>query len=205
MGLNLYTNNAWVNRSSTLIPVYETTESNGFWTGGLKVGGAQIGQIYENEFYTLIGQNEQYEVRKINFRNSAGQWATGYIEPEIRDDLGEYDWVKYQEPYAYYCVSSGGTSLALAGNIGGYYAHGLRRPVTVLNPSGTAVATFGPGLIIGASDSACGQSNTTYMRFEKLSVDNGASWEDLVPSGSGYGFVSLQLENGSMPSDRSIL
>ena len=202
MGLDLYTNNAWVNRSSTLIPVYETTESNGFWTGGLKVGGAQIGQIYENEFYTLIGQNEQYEVRQINFRNSAGQWATGYIEPEIRDDSGEYAWVKYQEPYAYYCVSSDGTSLASAGTIGGYYAHGLSRNVTVLTPNGNYAKTLGPGAIIGTVYSTCGQTYTTFMRFDIVSYD-GVGYENLTSG--GYGFVSLQLEAGSMPNNRSIL
>ena len=202
--MDIQSNNAWVNRSDTLIPVYETTVSSPIHTGGVTAGGSQIGQIYANEFYTLIGEDNYVTCRKICFRNSAGESASGFIETSPGTTLGNYDWVNYQEPFAYYCVSSSGTGLALAGNIGGYYAHGLRRNVTVIDANGHFATTLG-GVIIGASDSRCGQNFTTYMRFEKVSYDGGSSWQDLLDDGYGYFFVSLQLEAGSMPNNRSVL
>ena len=45
---------ALVNRSSTNIPVYSKFVHSSVHTGSQTAGGEQIGQIYPNEFYTLV-------------------------------------------------------------------------------------------------------------------------------------------------------
>lgn len=201
--MDLWTNNAWVNLSGTLIPVYSSIVPSDGHVGTVTAGGSQIGTIYVNEYYTLIGEQNNVTSRKINFRNSAGQWTYGYIETSPGYTFGDYAWVKYQQGFADFCVSADGSSLAPAGSINGYYAHGLRRSVTVLHPNGNYSSTLWPGLIIGAVDSHCGDIYSTFMKFEKVSYDGAVTWQDLTSDGSGY--VDLQLASGSMPSNRSVL
>lgn len=130
---------ALVNRSGTQIPVYEKTVRSGAHTGSLTAGGAQIGVIYPNEFYTIIPDESPYiTCYRIIFQNPNGTQAEGYIETSPGYTLPDYAWAQYQEPYHYY--NSNGSTLVSAARemIGGtsYYiftVYGSAR--NYLNPS----------------------------------------------------------------------
>jgi len=195
---------AWVNRSGSNIPVYEKTVSSSFHTGGLTVGGSQIGTIAPNGFYTLIPNDSFYITSyQIIFRNSSGAQATGFIETSPGYTLGDYAWVQYQEPYHFY--NSNGTTLSASAteSIGGttYRIFTVEKAVTYRNPSGVSQGTLAVGTKLATTQSTAGQTYGGYMLFTKKKVGAG-SWTDLVTG--GYGFVDLGLSLGAMPNNRAI-
>lgn len=108
---------ALVNRSSTKIPVYEKIVRNGCFTGGITAGGAQIGIIYPNEFYTIIPDPDSMYITsyEIIFSNPQGKETHGYIETTEGYSAGvdtDFGWAQYQEPYHYY--NSNGSTLVKA-------------------------------------------------------------------------------------------
>ncbi|GHU37880.1 hypothetical protein FACS1894105_10780 [Clostridia bacterium] len=195
---------AWVNRSSTNIPVYSTLVSSPAHTGGHTVGGTQVGTIYPNEFYTLV-PNDSFYITSflIIFRNGSGSQTTGYIETSPGYTLDNYGWVAYQEPYHYY--NSNGSSLiaSTSETIGGtsYRTFTVNKAVTYRNPSGVSQGTLAVGTKLATIASTAGQTYGGYMVFYKKKA-SGGSWQDLVSD--GYGFVDLGLSQGSVPSDRAI-
>jgi hypothetical protein len=201
---------AWVNRSSSNIPVYEKTVSSQAHTGGITAGGAQIGTIYPNEFYTLIPnpENPPFTVNYITsyqiiFRDGSGVQKTGYIETSPGYTLGEYGWVSSQEPYHYF--NSNGSSLVSSAteSISGvtYRIFTVQKAVTYRNSAGTSQGTLAVGTKLATDQSTTGQTYGGYMLFKKKKVGSGA-WQDLVSG--GYGFVDLGLSQGSMPNNRAI-
>jgi hypothetical protein len=201
---------AWVNRSTSNIPVYEKTVSSGAHTGGVTAGGTQIGTIYPNECYTLIPnpENPPFTVNyvtcyQIIFRDGNGVEKKGYIETSPGYTLGEYGWVSSQEPYHYF--NSNGSSLVNSAteNIGGvtYRIFTVQKAVTYRNSSGASQGTLAVGTKLATDQSTTGQTYGGYMLFKKKKVGSG-SWQDLI--GSTYGFVDLGLSQGSMPNGRAI-
>ncbi len=194
---------AWVNRSNTNIPVYEKTVSSQIHTGGITVGGTQVGVIYPNEFYTLVPNDSHYITNYlIIFRDGAGSQRTGYVESSPGYTLGYYGWVQYQEPYHYY--NSNGSSLTASAteSISGkaYRIFTVKKAVTYRNPAGISQGTLSVGTKLATDSSTAGQSYGGHMLFQKKKT--GSTWSDLVSG--GYGFVDLGLSGGSMPNDRAI-
>lgn len=197
---------ALVNRSGTTIPIYEKIVRNGCFTGGVTVGGAQIGVIYPNEFYTIIPDESPYITSyQIVFQNPSGEQAKGYIETSYGYTLGDYAWAQYQEPYHYY--NSNGSTLVPAAreSIGGtsYYiftVHGS--PRNYVNPAGKDLGVLSIGTKLATTCSTTGKTFGGYMLFAKKKPPGG-SWQNLVAGGT-YGFVNLGLASGSFPSNRHI-
>jgi hypothetical protein len=196
---------AWVNRSSSNIPVYEKTVSSSIHTGGLTVGGTQIGTIFPNEFYTLVPNSSFYITNyQIIFRDGNGVQKTGYIETSPGYTLGDYAWVQYQEPFHFY--NSNGSSLVASAseNIGGttMRVFTVKKAVIFRNSAGTSQGTLAVDTKIATDQSTAGQTYGGFMLFKKRKVGTGA-WQDLV-SGATHGFVDLGLSQGSMPNNRAI-
>lgn len=197
---------ALVNRSGTKIPVYEKTVRSDYHTGSLTVGGAQIGAIYPNEFYTIIPQDSPYiTCYRIIFQNPKGLKAEGYIETSPGLTLGDYAWAQYQEPYHYY--NSDGSTLVKATRetIGSTYyyvftVYGTAR--SYMNPAGKSQGSLPVGTKLATTCSTTGQTYGDHMLFYKKKLPGG-SWQNLV-SGGTYGFVHLGLGVGSFPSNRPI-
>lgn len=200
---------AVVNNSSYQIPVYEKMVQSGAFTGSITTGGAQIGVIYPNEFYTVIPNDSSYITSyHIIFQNPQGNQVGGCIETSYGYSAGVFTdkpWVADQEPYHYF--NSDGTKLVPSAKetINGktyriFTVYGSPRPYrtptgalqTVNLPVGTKLAT---------NESSTGQNYGGYMVFNKKKLPNG-SWQDLVST--GYGFVDLGLNVGSFPSNRPI-
>lgn len=196
---------ALVNRSGTRIPVYEKIVSASGYTGTITAGGAQIGEIYPNEFYTIIPNDSPYITSyEIIFQNPNGKEVHGYIETARISTYPAYEWGEYQEPYHFY--NSNGTELVKAPtiNFGGtihytFTVYGSPRPYR--NPAGTLMGTLPVGTKLATTSSTTGQTYGGYMLFNKKMLPNG-SWQDLVST--GYGFVDLGLSVGSFPSNRPI-
>lgn len=204
------TRHAIVNRSNTKIPVYEKTVSSPAHAGGITAGGAQIGVIFPNEFYTLIPNPDNPPITinyitcyQIIFRDGNGVEKRGYIETSPGYTLGAYAWAQYQEPFHYY--NSNGSSLVASAQetIGGtsYRIFTVKKSVTYRNASGVSQGTLAVGTKIATTQSTTGQSYGGHMLFSKKKIGSG-SWQDLVSG--GYGFVDLGLSKGAMPSDRAI-
>lgn len=197
---------ALVNRSSTTFPVYEKTVHSDGHTGGLTAGGAQIGVIYPNEFYTIIPQDSPYiTCYRIIFQNPNGLQAEGYIETSPGLTLGDYAWAQYQEPYHYY--NSDGSALVKAAreSIGGtsYYIFTVYgSPRNYLNPAGKDLGVLSIGTKLATTCSTTGKTFGGYMLFAKKKPPGG-SWQNLVAGGT-HGFVNLGLASGSFPSNRHI-
>lgn len=195
---------AWVNRASQSIPVYEKLISSQVHTGSITVGGAKIGAIYTDEFYTLVPNSSFYITSyKIYFRNSSGAQVTGYIESSPGYTLGDYAWVQYQEPYHYYNSSGSALGISATESIGGvtYRIFTVKKAVTYRNSGGTSQGTLAVGTKLATTQSTTGQTYGGYMLFSKKKVGSGA-WQDLVSG--GYGFVDLGLSKGSSPNNRAI-
>lgn len=202
---------AWINRSSSKIPVYEKTVSSQAHTGGVTAGGTQIGTIYQNEFYTLVPnpENPPFTVNYITsyqiiFRDGNGAQKTGYIETQpngVSNPMAP--WYNSQEPYHYF--NSDGSSLVSSATetIGGtsYRIFTVKKAVTYRNSAGTSQGTLAVGTKLATTQSTTGQTYGGYMLFSKKKVGSGA-WQDLASG--GYGFVDLGLSQGSMPNTRAI-
>lgn len=195
---------ALVNRAGQSIPVYgKRVHQDGFF-GSLTVGGSKIGEIYPNEFFTIVpDESPNVTSYLIYFQNPSGKQATGYIETSRGMTLPDYEWAAYQEPYQYY--NSNGTTLVKAERevIGGtnYYIFTVHSPRPYVTPSGVMQNGLPVGTKLATTSSTTGQTLGGYMLFNKKKLPNG-SWQDLVPS--GYGFVDLGLNVGSFPSNRPI-
>ena len=201
---------AWVNRSSTQIPVYGSLVKSSGHVGGLTPGGTQVGSIYKNEFYTLIPQPSTIQSPnyltwfEIIFRNGSGVERKGYIETQpngVSNPLA--GWVSSQEPYHYF--NSNGSSLVSSAteSIGGttYRIFTVKKAVTYRNSAGTSQGTLAVGTKLATNQSTTGQTYGGYMYFAKKKVGSG-SWQNLTSG--GYGFVDLGLSKGSEPSTRAI-
>jgi hypothetical protein len=203
---DISSNNAWINRSDTLITVYDSLYAD---EGGMHhAGGNIIGHIYVNEFFTAIGDTT-YEngncVVNIYFRTAAGNMASGWINIADFPEYPWYDWVNYQEPYHYY--NSNGSTLidstviTISGT--GYRQFSLSRAVTVRAISGSVYTTLNPdNTLIATNTSHTGQNYPGYMEFQKVKIGQGG-WANLC--GTTYGYVDLDLAHGSMPNNRSVL
>jgi len=198
---------AYVNRSSTGIPVYSKRAASSVHNGSISVDkSTRIGTIYQNEFYTVVpNDSSNITCYKIYFRNSSGQQASGYIETSPGLTLGDYAWASYQEPYMYY--NSNGTTLIASATetIGGktyriFTVHGYARGYRKTN--GDYVGTLSVGTKLATTSSTSGVNFPGYMQFFKKKIPGG-SWQDLI-SGATYGFVDLGLSVGSTPSTRPI-
>ena len=193
---------AYVNRSSTNIPVYDSLVRSQYHAGGVTVGGEVIGQIYPNECYTVIPEYPNLSYYKIIFRNKLGNRVEAYIESSPGYTLEDYAWVKYQEPYHYY--NSNGSSLVSAETsvINGVkqYIFTVKKAVTYLTPSGTNLGKLAVGTRLATNCSTCGQTHGDYMLFNMKNT--GSGWVSLCSS--GYGFVDLGFSVGSLVSNRAI-
>lgn len=195
---------AYVNRSSTSIPVYEKFVANPLYTGNTSAGGSQIGTIDPGEFYTLIPNSSFYQTSwKIVFRQ-AGVKLTGVIESSKGYTLGNHPWAATQEAYHYY--NSNGSSLVSSAtetiNGTSYRIFTVNKAVTYRNPSGTSLGTLAVGTKLATNESTTGQTYSDYMLF-RMKKPSGGSWANLV-SGGTYGFVDLGFLLGSTPSARAI-
>ena len=203
---------AWVNRSSTNIPVYNSLVSSGAHVGGVTAGGGSAGAIYPNEFYTLVPnpENPPFSYNnvtsyKIIFRNGSGNQTVGYIET----NPGGYTnpmaaWLSSQEPYHYF-NSNGSTLVSSASEtISGstYRIFTVNKAVTYRNSAGVSQGTLAVGTKLATNQSTTGETYGGYMVFHKKKVGTG-SWQNLV-SGSDYGFVDLGLSQGSEAATRAI-
>lgn len=190
------------------IPVYEKMVTNGAFAGSITAGGAQIGVIYPNEFYTIIpNESSNFSSYHIIFQNPNGVQTKGCIETTSGYSAGvvtDYAWAQYQEPYHYY-NSNGSTLVAAAKEtINGksyriFTVYGSAR--SYRNPSGTLLGTLPVGTMLATNESTTGQTYGGYMVFNKKKLPNGY-WQDLTST--GYGFVDLGLSVGSFPSNRPI-
>lgn len=198
---------AWVNRSSTIIPVYEGIGN--FGAGHTTAGGTQIGSIYPGEFYTTRLRGNYLTYHEIRFRNSNGTQATGFIETLPQGHTyPEAAWVATQEPYHYY--NSNGSSLVVAptmsiGNVT-YRIFTVKKPVVYRDPNGNNLGTLEVGTRLLTDQSTTGSTYAGYMLFKKAKSSAGGSsagsWFDL--SSAGYAFVDLGLSKGSEPASRAI-
>jgi hypothetical protein len=204
--LDISGNYAWVNRSDSLIPVWDSLvlDSAGF----SEAGGNQIGNIYSGEFWTCR-TNTDYEGSDskvhVLFRNSAGAQTWGYVQIRPYPEGDIYDWVNYQEPYHYYNSNGsslvGSTSVSINGTA--YRQFSLSRAVTVRAISGSVYSTLNPdNTLIATNTSHTGDNYSGYMEFQKIKIAQG-NWANLC--GTTYGYVDLDLAHGSMPSNRSVL
>lgn len=196
---------AVVNRSSSRIAVYGSLISSGGHVGGLTAGGTKVGEIYPNEFYTVVPNSSPYITSfKIIFRNGNGNQTTGYIETNPDGYTNPMaSWYNSQEPYHYY--NSNGSSLDGSAketiNSTTYRIFTVKKAVTYRNSGGTSQGTLAVGTKLATTQSTTGQSYSGYMLFSKKKVGTG-SWQDLTSG--GYGFVDLGLGLGSEPSTRAI-
>lgn len=197
---------AYVNRSSSQIPVYSSLVHSSVHTGSITVGGSQIGRLYPNEFYTVIPNSSAYITSyEIVFRNSSGSMQHGYIETSPGYTLDNYTWVKSQELYHY--TNSNGSSLVSAArqNIGGtnYYVFTVSGSArNYRKKNGSLVGALLSGTQLATDQSTTGVTYPGYMVFKKKKLPNG-TWTNLI-SGEDYGFVDLGLSVGSSPSNRPI-
>lgn len=197
---------AWVNRSSSTIPVYQGIGD--FGAGHFTAGGTQIGSIYPNEMYTTRYRDNYLTYYEIRFRNSSGNMTTGYIETLPQGyTYPEAAWVASQELYHYF--NSNGSTLTTSATVSldgvTYRKFTVNSAVTYRNPSGTSQGTLPVGALLLTDQSTTGSTYPGYMLFKKVSYTGGTtygSWADLTSS--GYGFVDLGLSLGSMPSNRPI-
>lgn len=199
---------ALVNRSSTNIPVYGQFVHSCVHTGSQTAGCEKIGQIYPNEFYTLVPSSVSRYISsfQIRFRNLSGKEAIGYIETQIDYSWGDYSWAQYQEPYHYYSSTGSGLTVAKTETIDGkthyiFTVHDSARPY--MDPNGNSKGTLPVGTQLAALGSTTGQTHGGYMLFNKKKEPGVNSWQDLI-SGGTYGFVDLRLSVGSIPSKRPI-
>lgn len=195
-----------VNRSGSNIPVYSELVHSSYHTGGITVGGTQIGTIYPNEFYVVFKNNSAYVTSyKIGFRNSSGAFTIGYIETSPGYSLDDYAWAEYQEPFHYY--NSTGSSLTYADteNINGstYYVFTVKKAVAAITSSGRSLGTITVGTKLATKASTAGASNDQYMIFYYKQASGSSSWNP-IDSQNSYAFVDTNLDSGSMPSNRSI-
>ena len=197
---------AFVNRSSSQIPIYSSLVSSSIHTGGITVGGSQIGRIYPNEFYTVIPNSSSYITSyEIVFRNSNGAEQHGYIETSPGSTLDDYTWAKSQEAYHY--TNSNGSSLVSATRLTidgkSYYVFTVSGSArNYRKKNGSLVGALLSGTLLATDQSTTGQTYPGYMIFKKKKLPNGA-WTNLI-SGEDYGFVDLGLSVGSSPSNRPI-
>lgn len=194
---------AFVNRSSTNIPIAKSLIHSSIHTGSVTTSAETIGYIYPGECYTVIPNSSSYFTSfKICCRNSAGSQALGYIETSPGSTFDDYAWAAYQEPYHYY--NSNGSSLVSAATetISGttYRIFTVKKAVKYYNPSGVLQGTLAVGTKLATTQSTTGQSNPHLMLFSKKNV--GGSWSNLCSS--GYGFVDLGFNVGSKPNNRAI-
>ena len=195
---------AYVNRSSTNIPVYEKFVQNSLFNQNVTAGGAQIGTITPNEFYTLIPNSSFYQTSwQIVFRHN-GVKLNGFIESSKGITLGNQPWAATQEPYHYY--NSNGTTLVNSATetISGttYRIFTVNKAVSYRNPNGTSQGSLAVGTKLATYESTTGQTYPDHMLF-RLKKTSGGSWANLV-SGGTYGFVDLGFTLGSSPSARAI-
>lgn len=193
---------AFVNRSSTSIPVYSSLTNSAYHTGSVTVGGSELGKIYPDECYTVIPHGTYCTYRKIIFRDKIGNQATGYIETSPGLSLGTYAWEEYQEFYHYF--NSNGSRLVSAKTavIGGkkQYIFTVKKAVSYRNPQGANQGTLAVGTQLATDTSTTGQSYGSYMVFNYKNT--GSGWVNLCSS--GYGFVDLGFNVGSKATNRAI-
>lgn len=201
MGFNTRLSIAWVNNSTTSIPVYSTTVHSSIHAGSYTAGGTKIGAILYQEMYITAGNDDYVTCVRVKFRDGSGKVRYGYIDPSPGDTLDPYKWSYYQEPWHYY--SSNGSNLINASTTNGYYIHTIKKgSLTVLNPNGTFSATLRTGSQIATDASTVGATYDGYVIAQKYRASSTGTWNALT--GSGYGFVDLGLASGAMPSDRAI-
>ena len=197
---------AWVNRSSTTIPVFHGTVSSQVHTGGITAGGAQTGSIASNDFYTLIpNDNLNITCYEVCFRNSQGQLARGFIETSPGATLGNFAWVAQQQQY--HLFNSNGSALVTSAteSVGGmncriFTIHGSARQF--LNSEGRAMGTLPVGARLATTSSTVGANNPHFMYFRFRTL-NGV-WVDMVSSGNPWGFVDMGIGLGVSPSNRRL-
>lgn len=199
---------AWVNKSTSNIPVYDGWQASSAHVGGQTVGGNKIGEIYPNEFYTLIpNPTPNFTSYIIIFQDPNKVERKGNIETSYGTTLGNYAWVSGQEPYHYF--NSNGTTLVASATetISGttyriFTVYGTAR--NYKDSGGTDRGTLAVGTKLATLESTTGVTYGGYMLFYKKKVGTGA-WTDLVSGGSStYGFVDLGLNIGSFPNNRTI-
>lgn len=194
---------AYMNRSSTNIPVYSSLVHSMAHTGGVTVGGNELGKIYPDECYTVIPNDSYYITSfEIIFRDKNGNEARGFIETSPGFSLDDYGWVRYQEPYHYY--NSNGTKLisAQTTTLDGktQYLFTVKKAVSYRNRSGTNQGTLAVGTQLATDTSATGQTYGSHMVFNKKNT--GSGWVNLCSD--GYGFVNLGFSVGSKATNRAI-
>lgn len=196
------TRTAFVNRSSTSIPVYSTLVHSSYHTGGVTPGGTELGKIYPDECYTVVPHGTNCTYHEIIFRDKAGDEATGYIETSSGYTMGQYDWVEYQEPYHYY--NSNGSTLvnAKTATINGkkQYVFTVKKSVSYRNPQGVSQGKLSVGTQLATNSSTTGERYGSHMVFNYKNT--GSGWRDLCSG--GYGFVDLGFDLGSKANNRAI-
>lgn len=197
-------NTAYVNRSSTYIPVYDGWVHSDIHTGALTAGGDVIGHIHPNEYYVVIKNTASNYLTsyEIIFRDGNNEVVHGVIETSPGYTLGKYEWDSYQEPYHYY--NSNGSTLVAANTCKisntTYYLFTVDTPVYYRNKAGEVQGLLTDNTILATTSSTTGSTYNQYMIFYKKKV--GSTWVDLCDD--GYGFVDLCLQGGTMPNNRSI-
>lgn len=195
---------AFVNRSSTNIPVYDGTVQSQVHAGGSTAGGNLIGHIYPDECYTVIPDNPNCSLYRIIFRDMYGDEAIGFIESSPGYTLGDHAWVEYQEPYHYY--NSNGSSLISASTETIYgdlqYIFTVKKEVSYRNRNGANMGTLPVGTKLATDTSYTGQTYGSHMVFNMKNEGNG--WVALCDDSYGYGFVDLGFNVGSKATNRAI-
>ena len=135
-----------------------------------------IGTIYYDECFIYISKHSGYNTDYIVFRNSSGQYSTGYLEQQMANKYG-------------YALHNYGF---LSSNIENErsYRFKLREPLNVVNNSGTVVVRLNAGDCVYLKSSTAGESNP-----QNVSIVGYRKNGDDIPY---EGFVTLNYASGSM-------
>jgi peptidoglycan hydrolase-like protein with peptidoglycan-binding domain len=168
----------YVNRSGTNIPVYETLVSDGIHVAGITAGGAIIGYIPSDGFYSSSPHSDSPYITSFGVitGDDNGNVIRGYIETSQGVTLGDYPWLSTQE--AFYEYNSNGSillnSLPTAENIHGesYRIFTAKKYLDCRTLEGDILPRIRPGTKLATRSSVSGEVRPFLMKFSFKKVSD---------------------------------
>lgn len=175
-----------INKSGGNCPVYDRAEYSG-------AGRKKIGSIYNREAF---GYDQDWGgdgvFNHIIFRNSSGQLAWGFLEPEYVENYPET--ITYCEDYPFGTATIKGSR---------YITFKFRRAEKIYKSDGSSWGTVASGQRVACLNSFSGSSNPHWKGINYVEKTDG-TWVKVSGAGYDFGFVNTGLDKGSSPTNISM-
>lgn len=215
---NLNYNVTYVNTSRENIKVYKSLVPYHEKDLNPTAGGKRIGTIYPGEYYVYIGKLTKEETEKkrngyatwvkIAFNDGNGRVKRGYIETydsiPFGEGYGESSWVRKQEPYHYFRTDGKNLIRNRPKECDGkdLYVFELSYNSSYRDKDGKHCGKLKAGTLVGLKNSNMGEKYQDYILVYRIKP-RGEGWKKIEER--SYGWVQMQLDEGSQPSDRNLV